>query len=405
MKLNRTNFSVGGAGGGRRHIDIGIVDNLRLNSVRVRSAVIAVSDISSNNAAIQEQGKPPIDGYLGADFLREKRAVIDCADMRVYLAGGYEPGRADEAARPLRRTGRRRARTFSILAAQWPANSARAVTKSPRLAASETGSAPRWSPWRRQARRGPATAGRPRNHPSPRRAWACAWSAAGTSAIFSPRSCYPRSSRAGRHAERVAAFPSSGQPEIGITWIGHASFPGADGGVQHPDRSELVALAQGHQAAAARRGCCSTTAEIDLVLVTHAHFDHLDRRTLRAVAANQPIVVPFGVGNLVHDLGFEKVHELDYWGVCQFGDVSITLTPCHHWGARMLHDQHRGFGGFVPRGGWPLDFSLRRYAFFDGFKEMVGAARWRSRSCPSGDTTRPPARSTHEPGGGGARPF
>ena len=35
---------------------------------------------------------------------------------------------------------------------------------------------------------------------------------------------------------------------------------------------------------------------IDLVLVTHAHFDHLDRRTLRAVAANQPIVVPFGCG-------------------------------------------------------------------------------------------------------------
>ena len=64
VKLNRTNFSVGGAGGGRRRIDIGVVDNLRLSSVRVRSAVIAISDISSNNAAIQEQGKPPIDGYL-----------------------------------------------------------------------------------------------------------------------------------------------------------------------------------------------------------------------------------------------------------------------------------------------------------------------------------------------------
>ena len=86
VRLNRTNFSVGGAGGGRRRIDIGVVDSLRLSSVRVRSAVIAVSDISANNAAIQEQGKPPIDGYLGADFLREKRAVIDCAQMHLYLA-------------------------------------------------------------------------------------------------------------------------------------------------------------------------------------------------------------------------------------------------------------------------------------------------------------------------------
>ncbi len=85
IKLNRTNFTVGGAGGGRRRIDIGIVDNLQVEFVQVRSAVIAVSDISANNAALQEQGKPPIDGYLGADFLREQHAVIDCAQMRLYL--------------------------------------------------------------------------------------------------------------------------------------------------------------------------------------------------------------------------------------------------------------------------------------------------------------------------------
>ncbi len=85
IKLNRTRFYVGGAGGGRRRIDIGIVDNLRLSSMQVHSAVIAVSDISANNAALQEQGKPPIDGYLGADFLRERGAVIDCGQMRLYL--------------------------------------------------------------------------------------------------------------------------------------------------------------------------------------------------------------------------------------------------------------------------------------------------------------------------------
>ena len=54
-------------------------------SFRARSAVIAVSDTSSTNAALQDEGKPPIDGYLGADFLREKGAVIDCAQMRLYL--------------------------------------------------------------------------------------------------------------------------------------------------------------------------------------------------------------------------------------------------------------------------------------------------------------------------------
>ena len=109
---------------------------------------------------------------------------------------------------------------------------------------------------------------------------------------------------------------------------------------------------------------------IDIVLVTHAHFDHLDRRTLRRVAADQPIVVPTGVGNLVHDLGFNIVHELDEWEQVQLGPLKISLTPCHHWGARMLHDSHRGFGGFVIEAQWPLDFSLRRQRLFPGFKEI-----------------------------------
>lgn len=85
IKLNRTRFTVGGAGGGRQRIDVGIVDSLHFSSVRVRSAVIAVSNITSHNSALQDPGKPAIDGYLGADFLRERHAVIDCAQMRLYL--------------------------------------------------------------------------------------------------------------------------------------------------------------------------------------------------------------------------------------------------------------------------------------------------------------------------------
>ena len=87
--------------------------------------------------------------------------------------------------------------------------------------------------------------------------------------------------------------------------------------------------------------------KVDLVLVTHAHFDHLDKKTLRAVAAEQPIVVPENVGNLVHGLGFNRVHELARWQSLEHEDVKVTLTPAHHWGARMLHDSHRGFGGFL----------------------------------------------------------
>ena len=86
IKLHRTPYSVGGAGGGRQQIAVGIVDTLRLHKLQVRGAPIAVSDISSaGGTGPQEPGRPPIDGYLGADFLREKRAIIDCARMKLYL--------------------------------------------------------------------------------------------------------------------------------------------------------------------------------------------------------------------------------------------------------------------------------------------------------------------------------
>ena len=87
-------------------------------------------------------------------------------------------------------------------------------------------------------------------------------------------------------------------------------------------------------------------------------------------AEDQPIVVPFKVGNLVHDLGFKSVHELQYWETYEHGPFKITLTPCHHWGARMLHDSHRGFGGYVIEANGRSIFHCGDTAYFDGFKEI-----------------------------------
>ena len=83
----------------------------------------------------------------------------------------------------------------------------------------------------------------------------------------------------------------------------------------------------------------------------------------------QPIIVPNGVGNLVHDLGFNRVHELSPWETLHIGEVGITLTPCHHWGARVLHDSHRGFGGFHLNSARTI-FHCGDSAYFSGFAEI-----------------------------------
>lgn len=166
------------------------------------------------------------------------------------------------------------------------------------------------------------------------------------------------------------SFSELSNGQLGITWIGHASFliqtrkhfilidPNWAGWLKvikrlrHPgvDLEELPV--------------------IDLVLVTHAHFDHLDKKTLRAIAASQPIVVPEHVGNLVSNLGFEQVHELAPWEVFEHEGVKITLTPAFHWGARLIHDQYRGFGGFLIEYEGKTLFHCGDSAYFPGFRDI-----------------------------------
>ncbi len=174
--------------------------------------------------------------------------------------------------------------------------------------------------------------------------------------------------RAGNHSDGL--FPELQENEIGITWIGHASFL-----IQARGQNILIDPNWAKWLKVIKRlkhpGIqLHQLPEIDLVLVTHAHFDHLDRKTLREVANEQPIVVPFEVGNLVHGLGFHSVHELDYWKSYQHGPLKITLTPAHHWGARVLHDSHRGFGGYVIEVGGRSIYHCGDTAYFEGFKEI-----------------------------------
>jgi L-ascorbate metabolism protein UlaG (beta-lactamase superfamily) len=171
-------------------------------------------------------------------------------------------------------------------------------------------------------------------------------------------------------SETRPIFPPIDRGQIGVTWIGHASFLIQFCGqnlLVDPNWAKWLKVVKRLKSPGLK---LSDLPGIDLVLVTHAHFDHLDRRTLRKVAAEQPIVVPFDVGNLVHDLGFRSVHELGYWESYKSGPVKVTLTPAHHWGARVIHDTHRGFGGFIIECGGRTIYHCGDTAYFPGFREI-----------------------------------
>ena len=190
-------------------------------------------------------------------------------------------------------------------------------------------------------------------------------------------------------------FPELVGDQLCITWIGHASFL-----VQTPEHNILIDPNWAKWLKVIKRARhpgfeIHDLPFIDLVLVTHAHFDHLDRKTLRMVAADQPIVVPSNVGNLVQNLGFRKVHELSTWQSYEQGSLRVTLTPAFHWGARMLHDTHRGFGGFVVEYKGRTVFHCGDSAYFGGFKEIGRRHRIDLALLPIGAYDPPTRRDVH----------
>jgi len=174
--------------------------------------------------------------------------------------------------------------------------------------------------------------------------------------------------RTGQH--RCPEFPKLNRGHVALTWIGHASFL-----VQFSDLNVLIDpnfanwlffLKRVKRAGLRIRDL----PPIDLVLLTHAHFDHFHRPTLRRLPAPKIGIMPWGVGDLARGLGFGRIIELETWESFAHEDWKVSLTPCKHWGARTLHDQHRGYGGFVLEHQGRRVYHAGDSAYFDGFKEI-----------------------------------
>lgn len=197
---------------------------------------------------------------------------------------------------------------------------------------------------------------------------------------------------AGRLLWRSAVTPMRGahqrprlasQDELGVTFIGHSSFLVQAAGQNllfDPVFSTWLILLRRQRRAGVR---VRDLPPIDIVLLSHAHMDHLDRRSLRRVVratrrrtGHAPVVVvPNDVGDVVRGLGFAQVVELCWWESYRAGRLTITHTPAKHWGTRWIMDGHRGYGGYFIEGGAQRLYYSGDTAYFGGFREIGARLR------------------------------
>jgi len=156
---------------------------------------------------------------------------------------------------------------------------------------------------------------------------------------------------AGPLARATPAFavPRNGVGALSVTWVGHSTFllqVGATNVLTDPMWSERASPVQwaGPRRLTPPGVAFDALPPIDLVLLSHDHYDHLDDRTVRRLAADHPAarwVAPLGVASFLRARGVREVTEHDWWEEADAAGLRIGCAPAQHFSGRGLRDRNR----------------------------------------------------------------
>jgi L-ascorbate metabolism protein UlaG (beta-lactamase superfamily) len=152
-------------------------------------------------------------------------------------------------------------------------------------------------------------------------------------------------------------FIRANRSAFAVTWIGHATALVQVAGVNILTDPVFSNRASPLQWAGPGRWQPPGVAlrdlpHIDIVLISHNHYDHLDESSVKALAA-QPggpplFVVPLGIERWLAAVGIATARALDWWDRTESHGLTIHLTPAQHWSRRSFTDTMQTlWGGFV----------------------------------------------------------
>lgn len=149
--------------------------------------------------------------------------------------------------------------------------------------------------------------------------------------------------------KKEKSYPRMASPAV--TWLGHASFL-----VQMENLNILTDPVFGDPSRLYPRYVedpllFDELPSIDIVVLSHNHFDHFDPKSLKMIAQrDDPVaLVPYGDKKRFENLGFSRVHEL-VWGqkaplLLDGNSLECTFLPAHHWSGTGLLDINKSFWG------------------------------------------------------------
>jgi len=186
-----------------------------------------------------------------------------------------------------------------------------------------------------------------------------------------PVPAFPRVANDGRALRDNREAPT-------VTWVGHATLLVQLDGVNvltDPHFSERASpvIFAGPRRLNPPGLAFEALPPIDVVVISHDHYDHLDRRSVERLAAtHKPLfLVPLGLKAWFRGLGIERVLELDWWESRRVGTLSVTLAPVQHWSARTPFDTDcRLWGGWALAGRERRVFFAGDTGYYEGLREI-----------------------------------
>jgi L-ascorbate metabolism protein UlaG (beta-lactamase superfamily) len=171
--------------------------------------------------------------------------------------------------------------------------------------------------------------------------------------------------------DKKIQYLQSNKVDVTITWIGHSSFLIQMNGLNIV--TDIVwAKRMGLESRLSEPGLTpKQLPEVDVVLISHSHYDHLDIHSLKKLKGNPVFLAPIGLKGFLNRKGFLPTEELSWWSSTTIKDVKFTFVPAQHWTKRTLTDTNTShWGGWVIESSGKTIYFAGDSGYFDEFKKI-----------------------------------